>query len=177
MDTEHAEVAPQDPQGFAPSPATGPGTVHVDRVGTRRLVGRTERGVEIPIGLGPGEASPGELLKLALAGCAGMSADLSIGRRLGEDFALRVLVHGISDESENRYLGLREEIQLDVAGLDPARLAQLRTVIERAIEAGCTVERTVAPGVPVQHRLIDAQGREPGAQAPGARSEDAGEPA
>ena len=41
-----------------------------DRVGHRQLVGRNQRGVEIPIGEGEGRITPGELLKIALLGCA-----------------------------------------------------------------------------------------------------------
>ena len=77
----------------------GPGSVWADRTGHRTLVGRTQRGVEIPIGHGEGEASPGELLKLALIGCAGMSSDVNLARRLGEDFEARLWAHGTSDEA------------------------------------------------------------------------------
>ena len=48
--------------------AYGPGSVWADRVSERSLVGRNQRGVEIPIGMGEGEISPGELLKIALIG-------------------------------------------------------------------------------------------------------------
>ncbi|WP_040161439.1 OsmC family protein [Nigerium massiliense] len=135
----------------------GPGSVWADRVGERTLVGRTQRGVEIPIGTGEGEVSPGELLKLALIGCAGMSADFAIGRRLGPDFRMRLFAHGLSDKDTNRYPEIAEEIQLDLAGLDADGLERLRAVIDRAIAAGCTVERTVVPGAAVRHRLLDPQ--------------------
>ena len=105
----------------------GPGSVWADRTGHRTLVGRTQRGVEIPIGHGEGEVSPGELLKLALIGCAGMSSDVNLARRLGEDFEARLWAHGTSDEAENRYL------------------------------SGCTVERSVVPGVEVTHRVLGAE--------------------
>lgn len=147
-------ASPED-AGFAPSPRTGPGTVWADRVGTRRLVGWNQRGVQIPIGHGEGEISPGELLKLALAGCAGMSCDLAIGRRLGEDFPLRVLAHGASDEQENRYLSIAEELQLDVAGLDDEQVERLSTVVAKAIEVGCTVERTLTTPPAIAHGIID----------------------
>ncbi|MCS6710744.1 OsmC family protein [Brachybacterium sp. EF45031] len=130
------------------------GSVWADRVGERQFVGRNQRGVEIPIGKGEGQISPGELLKLALIGCAGMSADLSIGRRLGEDFRMRLFVHGESDPATNRYLALDEEMLLDLDGLSAEDLAQLQTVVNKAIERGCTVERTVAPGTPVSHTIV-----------------------
>ena len=83
-------VAPDD---SFPRPASfGPGSVWADRSGHRSLVGRNQRGVEIPIGHGEGEINPGELLKLA-----------------------------------------------------------------RAVAAGCTVERTVVPGVEVTHTVLGAE--------------------
>jgi uncharacterized OsmC-like protein len=132
----------------------GEGSVWVDRVAQRSLIGRNRRGVEIPIGTGEGQIDPGELLKIALIGCAGLSMDIPASRRLGEDFALRVWAHGTSDEQSNRYESVHEQIQLDLEGLDAAELRRLRTVIDRSIEASCTVQRTVAPGTPVDHEVM-----------------------
>lgn len=134
----------------------GEGTVWADRVATRSLVGSNQRGVTIRIGHGEGEISPGELLKLALIGCAGMSGDLSIGRRLGEDFPMRLFAHGTSSDETNRYETLREQIQLDLTGLDEEAAQKVRTVAAKAIEVGCTVERTVVPGMPVEHAIVSA---------------------
>lgn len=134
----------------------GPASVWADRTGHRTLVGRNQRGVQIPIGMGPGEVSPGELLKIALVGCAGMSSDFSLQRRLGEDFAMRLFVHDTSDADDDRYTQLGEEVQLDLEGLTDEEIARVRTVMERAIAASCTVERTIVPGVRVTHRLLGA---------------------
>ena len=143
------------PEGF------GPGSVWADRTGQRTLVGRTQRGVEIPIGHGEGEASPGELLKLALIGCAGMSSDVNLARRLGEDFPARLWAHGTSDETENRYLTIAEEVQLPLEGLTAQEIATVAKVFSRAVAAGCTVERTVVPGTEVTHRILGADAPAP----------------
>ena len=135
----------------------GPGSVWADRTGHRTLVGRTQRGVEIPIGHGEGEVSPGELLKLALIGCAGMSSDVNLARRLGEDFEARLWAHGTSDEVENRYLSIAEEVQLPLEGLTEQEIAAVVKVFGRAVAAGCTVERSVVPGVEVTHRVLGAE--------------------
>lgn len=137
--------------------AVGPGSVWADRTGTRSLVGRTQRGVEIPIGHGEGEVSPGELLKLALIGCAGMSSDVNLARRLGEDFPMRLWAHGTSDEAENRYVRIAEEVQLPLEGLEAERVAAVTKVFARAVAAGCTVERSVVPGIEVTHRVLGAE--------------------
>lgn len=133
--------------------AFGPGSVWADRVSERSLVGRNQRGVEIPIGMGEGEISPGELLKIALIGCAGMSADIPLGRRLGEDFAMRLWAHGTADEEQDRYLRIDEEVQLDLSGLSAEEITRVVTVFERAVAAACTVERTIVPGVEVTHTI------------------------
>lgn len=139
------------PEGF------GPGSVWADRTGHRTLVGRNQRGVEIPIGHGEGEINPGELLKLALIGCAGMSSDINLARRLGEDFEMRLWAHGTSDEEDNRYHRIAEEVQLPLDGLTAEEIATVVTVFERAVAAGCTVERTVVPGVEVTHTVLGAE--------------------
>lgn len=135
----------------------GPGSVWADRSGHRTLVGRNQRGVEIPIGHGEGEINPGELLKLALIGCAGMSSDTNLARRLGEDFEMRLWAHGTSDSSENRYLSIAEEVQLPLEGLTELEIASVVKVFGRAVAAGCTVERTVVPGVEVTHRILGTE--------------------
>ena len=134
-------------------------SVWAERSSTRSLVGYNQRGVSIRIGKGEGEISPGELLKLALIGCAGMSLDHPTSRRLGEDFALRIYAHGAADPHQDRYLAISEQIQLDMDGLDEHERGALAAVIERAIDAACTVKRTVEPGVPVEHSIIDARSK------------------
>ena len=135
----------------------GPGSVWADRTGPRTLMGRNQRGVEIPIGHGEGEINPGELLKLALIGCAGMSSDVNLARRLGDDFDMRLWAHGTSDEQQNRYLTIAEEVQLPLEGLTEKEVAAVVAVFRRAVAAGCTVERTVVPGAEVTHRVLGAE--------------------
>jgi uncharacterized OsmC-like protein len=142
------------PEGF------GPGSVWADRTGHRTLVGRTQRGVEIPIGHGEGEVNPGELLKLALIGCAGMSSDVNLARRLGEDFEARLWAHGTADETQDRYLTIAEEVQLPLEGLTEKEIATIVKVFSRAVAAGCTVERSIVPGVEVTHRILGAEQEE-----------------
>ncbi|GAB3560905.1 OsmC family protein [Spelaeicoccus albus] len=132
-----------------------PGTVWVTRTGTRTFTGRNQRGAEVAIG--PVEAgsvfTPGELLKVALAGCAGMTSDAGLARRLGDDFAMTVRAHGQSDEAEDRYLSIEEDMDVDLSGLDEKELTRLRTVVDRAIEQHCTVGRTVTQSAEISTRL------------------------
>ena len=106
-----------------------------------------------------GAFTPGELLKAALAGCAGMSADSVIARRLGDDFTATYWAHGTSDEAENRYKAIDEEIVID--GLDEMSIedrARLISLIERSIEKSCTVARSVGE----RHRPVDDDQRHRG---------------
>ena len=50
-------------------------SVWAERTGTRRYLAHNARGAEVAVGMGPGEFTPGELLKVALATCNTLSAD------------------------------------------------------------------------------------------------------
>jgi uncharacterized OsmC-like protein len=130
---------------------TPPTALWVERTGTRTYTGRSSRGAEVLIG--PVEAgavfTPGELLKIALAGCSGMSADAVLARRLGDDVAVTVRVSGQSDPEEDRYFDLHEELVVDLSGLDEAARTRLITVVNRAIDQHCTVGRTLINGATV----------------------------
>jgi uncharacterized OsmC-like protein len=141
---------------------SGAGSAHTDglwaeRVGTRRYTGRNSRGAEVS--MGPAEAgavfTPGELLKIALAGCAGMSADNAVARRLGPDVPITVNVAGIKSVDDDRYPALHEELVVDLSGLDPAERDRVVTVIRRAIARNCTVGRTLERGTDVELVISD----------------------
>ncbi len=123
----------------------GPGSVSVTRTGRRTYEGLNERGSTVRIGPAdvPGTFTPGELLKLALIGCAGMSSDRIAARRLGDEYAITIWAHGRSDQDENRYRRVEEELLVDLSGLDDAERLRLIDRMQKAIERGCTVARSV----------------------------------
>ena len=141
-----AEEQPTTEYAHRVSERIGPGSVSVTRVGPRMYEGLNERGATLRVG-GPeleGEHfTPGELLKLALVACSGLSADRVTARRLGEDFALTVWAHGHSERDTNRYTRIEEEFLLDLSTLEPEEREQLLTVMSKAIQRGCTVARTI----------------------------------
>ncbi|GAA2726665.1 OsmC family protein [Cellulomonas aerilata] len=149
--TETVAVAAPGPESPSAEGAA-PAQLWVERTGTRTYTGRSSRGAEVLIG--PAEAgavfTPGELLKIALAGCSGMTADAALARRLGDDVAVVVRVSGQSDPAEDRYEHLREEMVVDLSGLDDTAKARLLTVVNRAIESHCTVARTLTNGATVE---------------------------
>ncbi len=142
----------------APTVATAPAPTElwVERTGTRTYTGRSSRGAEVRIG--PVEAgavfTPGELLKIALAGCTGMSADAPLARRLGDDVPVTVRVSGTSDPEEERYLDIHEQLVVDLSGLDEEGRRRLRTVVERAVGARCTVARTLENSARVHMTIV-----------------------
>lgn len=124
----------------------GRGSVSVTRTGPRTYEGLNERGATVRIGgdeLEGEHFSPGELLKLALIGCAGLSTDRVAARRLGDDYAITIWAHGMSDPETNRYTRVEEELLVDLGGLEASDRTKLIEIMARAIERGCTVARSV----------------------------------
>lgn len=123
----------------------------VERTGTRRYTGRSSRGAEVLVGSQDVEGvfTPGELLKIALAACTGMSSDRPLSRRLGDDYDATVRVGGDADRDNEVYPELFETLEVDLSELDEAAQERLLIVVERAIDAVCTVGRTIKAGATV----------------------------
>ncbi|MBD0323554.1 MAG: OsmC family protein, partial [Aldersonia sp.] len=120
----------------------------VERTGTRSYTGRSSRGAEVLIGPGSrqGVFTPGELLKIALAACSGLSADFPLSRRLGDNFDATIRVSGAADRDGETYPELHEVFELDLSELDEAGRERLLAAVERAIDKVCTVGRTLQDG-------------------------------
>jgi uncharacterized OsmC-like protein len=133
----------------------------VERTGVRRYTGRSERGAEVLIASEDveGAFTPGELMKIALAACSGMSSDQPLRRRLGDDYKATIRVSGPADREQERYPLLEESLEVDLSGLAGDELARLLTVVERAIDQVCTVGRTLKSGTKVTFEVKDV-GRE-----------------
>ena len=129
----------------------------VQRTGTRRYTGNSSRGAQVLIGSEDvdGVFTPGELLKIALAACSGMSSDQPLARRLGDDYQATVKVSGAADRDQERYPLLQETLELDLSGLTEQEAARLRVVVTRAIDQVCTVGRTLKSGTEVTFDIAD----------------------
>jgi len=129
----------------------------VERTGTRRYTGHSSRGAEVLIGSEDvdGVFTPGELLKIALAACSGMSSDAPLARRLGDDYRATVRVSGDADREHEVYPLLEEALEVDLSGLADAEKERVLTVVERAIDQVCTVGRTLKAGTKVNFRVVD----------------------
>jgi uncharacterized OsmC-like protein len=129
----------------------------VERTGIRRYTGRSSRGAEVLIGsvTDEGVFTPGELLKIALAGCSGLSSDQPLRRRLGDDYPAVIRVSGDADRDEERYPLLREKLEIDLSGLSAEDKQRLLVVVTRAIDQVCTVGRTLKSGTEVTLDIVE----------------------
>lgn len=146
-------IAPETDASTEPAvPTPAADRLWVERTGTREYTGRNARGAEVLIGPVASGAvfTPGELLKIALAGCSGMSADHALSHRLGDDVAVTVEVEGPNLQEEDRYPALTERMVVDLSGLDEATKERLLRVVHRAVDEHCTVGRTLQAGATVE---------------------------
>lgn len=129
----------------------------VERTGTRRYTGHSSRGAQVLVGSEDvdGVFTPGELLKIALAACSGMSSDLPLARRLGDDYQAKVTVSGPADRDQERYPHLAETLHVDLSGLVEREAERLRIVVNRAIDQVCTVGRTLKTGTEITFDIAD----------------------
>jgi len=129
----------------------------VERTGTRRYTGRSSRGAEVLVGSEDvdGVFTPGELMKIALAACSGMSSDQPLARRLGDDYQATIAVSGPPDRENEVYPRLEETLRIDLSGLSAEEAERVRTVVARAIDSVCTVGRTLKSGTEVVFDIAD----------------------
>ncbi len=131
----------------------------VERTGVRRYTGHSSRGAQVLVGSEDVEGvfTPGELMKIALAACSGMSSDQPIRRRLGDGYQATITVSGAADREQERYPLLEENLHLDLSGLSEDQVSRLLTVVERAVDQVCTVGRTLKSGTKVTFGVTDVR--------------------
>jgi uncharacterized OsmC-like protein len=129
----------------------------VERTGVRRYTGRSSRGAEVLVGSEDVEGvfTPGELLKIALAACSGMSSDHSLRTRLGDDYAATIRVSGPPDREREVYPHLDERLEVDLGSLSDEDKVKLLTIVRRSIDKVCTVGRTLKEGTEVSLSVTD----------------------
>ncbi|ORA84084.1 OsmC family protein [Mycobacterium malmoense] len=128
----------------------------VERTGSRRYTGHSSRGAQVLVGSEDvdGVFTPGELLKIALAACSGMSTDEPLARRLGDDYRAVVRVSGAADREQERYPLLEETLEVDLSGLSEDEKQRVLVVVNRAVDLVCTVGRTLKSGTAVDFEVV-----------------------
>lgn len=126
------------------------------RIAPAVYLARHDNGAEVRVGLEGTEATftPGELLRVAVAACAALSAEHLLVHRLGSDFNATLSVAAVKDMDENRYSTIVTELAADMSELDEDRHAGLIERSLRAIDRLCTVGRTVEAGAVVETHVV-----------------------
>ena len=129
----------------------------VERTGVRRYTGRSTRGAEVLVGSEDvdGVFTPGELLKIALAACSGMSSDHALRTRLGDEYEATIRVSGPADRERELYPLLEESLEVDLSGLTEVEVQKLKVIVERSIDKVCTVGRTLKAGTEVTFEVTE----------------------
>ncbi|KAA8820113.1 OsmC family protein [Bifidobacterium vespertilionis] len=112
----------------------------------------SEDGAHIKFGKGTGVFTPGDLMKIALAGCAALSSEFAVSHTLGEGKGARVVVDGTYDADNDAYINFNEQVVVDAidAGLSDEDADKLKERITRHINKGCTVKHTYEQVTPVR---------------------------
>ena len=123
-------------------------TPSVERIGTRVYTARNDRDAELTIGYGPGQFTPGELLKIAVLGCNALSSDARFARALGDDYALTGTIAASYSKEEDRFTDFTVELLPELGFMDPEDRQQLFHRVAGAIKRYCTITHTLTPGAP-----------------------------
>lgn len=126
--------------------------VELTRTTEGAFVATNPRGAQVRVGPASAEHAftPGELLLVAAAGCAGITSERLIVRRIGEEAPFRVHADRAKEhEDAHEFSSVGVDLDVDLSGLDESQREALQRAVHRAIERLCTVSRTLERGVPV----------------------------
>ena len=111
----------------------------------------SDDGAHLKFGKGRGVFTPGDLMRVALAGCAALSSQFAVEHTLGEGKGARITVDGTYDADTDAYTAFSEHVDVDAAGADLSDedAAKLKERVTRHIEKACTVKHTYVQPTPV----------------------------
>lgn len=112
----------------------------------------SDDGAHIKFGKGRGVFTPGDLMKIALAGCAALSSQFVIEHTLGDGKGAKIVVDGTYDADSDAYINFNEQVVVDAtdAKLSEEDANKLKERVTRHIEKGCTVKHTYVQETPVR---------------------------
>lgn len=112
----------------------------------------SDDGAHIKFGKGRGVFTPGDLMKIALAGCAALSSQFAIEHTLGDGKGAKIVVDGAYDADSDAYINFNEQVVVDAtdAKLSEEDANKLKERVTRHIEKGCTVKHTYVQETPVR---------------------------
>lgn len=112
----------------------------------------SDEGAHIKFGKDRGQFSPGDLMKVALAGCAALSSQFAVENTVGEGKGAKVVVDGTYDADNDSYINFNETLMVDAgdADLTPEEVEKLKKRIKAHVDKGCTVKHTYEQVTPVR---------------------------
>jgi len=112
----------------------------------------SDDGAHIKFGKGRGVFTPGDLMKIALAGCAALSSQVALEHTLGDGKGAKIVVDGTYDADSDAYINFNEQVVVDAtdAKLSEEDANKLKERVTRHIEKGCTVKHTYVQETPVR---------------------------
>lgn len=122
-----------------------------DKTAYHQFIAHNERGAELKMGMGEGEFTPGELLKIALAGCQAMSAEYELVKQLKVDKdAVKMTVYVDGDATADHYRFTKLAVDIDI---DPDTVSEdVKSKVEinalAGVEKYCTVGHSLTEGTP-----------------------------
>ncbi len=122
--------------------------VEVRRVGQHEFVATNDRGASVRVGRkgAEGAFTPVELLLAAAAGCAAVTAETLVTRRV--DGGLVARADDVRSPSGHELDSVPVALDYDVSRLDDEQRAALEAAVQRAIDQLCTVTRTLKKASP-----------------------------
>ncbi|CAL9621628.1 OsmC family protein [Saccharothrix sp. NPDC042600] len=125
--------------------------VEVRRVGQHDFVATNDRGASVRVGRAGAEGAftPVELLLAAAAGCAIVTAETLVTRRVDGELTARA--DDVRPAGAHELDAVPVTLDYDVSRLDEEQRAALEAAVRRAIDQLCTVTRTLkkAPPTPL----------------------------
>ena len=73
----------------------------------------SDDGAHIKFGKDRGQFTPGDLMKVALAGCAALSSQFAVEHTLGDGKGAKIVVDGTYDADTDAYIGFDEQVVID----------------------------------------------------------------
>ncbi|KOA48369.1 peroxiredoxin [Bifidobacterium animalis subsp. animalis MCC 0483] len=112
----------------------------------------SDDGAHIKFGKGRGQFTPGDLMKIALAGCAALSSNFAIESTLGEGNGAKIVVDGTYDADNDSYINFNETLMIDAtdASLSSEDIEKLKKRVRAHVDKGCTVKHTYEQVTPVR---------------------------
>ena len=118
----------------------------------------SEDGAHIKFGKGRGQFTPGDLMKVALAGCAALSSQFAVEHTLGDGKGAKIVVDGTYDADTDAYIGFDEQVVIDAtdAGLSDED-AEKTTDLVRTKCGGSVEVSHISGGQPVYYYMISVE--------------------